>query len=210
MLNTRTFEDLHIELGGNYTMKHKTIIDACEIFPGEIEVLAMDDSGEELTCKIANNMQEARDMFKDIAKQYAEPLQKTFIDAGMEPGKRYTIFYLGDFGFPVAAKFTYQDMELTTYAQYSDAVKLMCKPYRKSRVYYHYFYDRSFIICKGWIDVDKSNYTDTLKDTGTVKMTQSKYGCFDARYIEDAKNYLPDIIAIHDKYETGATGKCYA
>jgi hypothetical protein len=211
MLGQKTIENLHAEIGGGYTMGRKIIVDAAEIMPGEVEVMALYDGGDEIETKIALNIDEAREIFLDMVKRYAEPLQASFIAANMKPGERYTIFHLGhDFGFPIMQKFTYEGMELTTYAQHKDAVKLLFRPYKKRTLYEKYFYNQSFIICKGWHDLDETKTKDTLTDRPGWKTTITKYACFDARYIEDAKSYLPDIVAIHDEYKTGVNGKLYA
>ena len=107
----------HEELKGGYTMGKKTIIDACEIF-GEFEIMAMYEDGEELESKTVSTEIEAIKVFDDLFMKYAEPLQKALYNK-LQEGKRYTLVYLNEFGFPVAQKITFHSMKAKTYAQYS-------------------------------------------------------------------------------------------
>ncbi len=210
MLNSRQIDGLHAEIGGGYSMGPVIIIDAAYIAPVEIEVIALYENGDEIESQITDNETDARHIFSEMLQRHAEPLQKAFAEADLKPGKKYTIFHLGEFGFPVAQKITFHKMELTTHAQYRDAVKLTFTPYRKRKEYYQYFYSKSFIICDGWQDIDEKNIKNTLTDTPKVKTTITKYGCFDRRYIDDAEQYLKNIIAIYKDYKTGADGRQYA
>lgn len=119
----------HEELKGGYTMGKKIIIDACEIF-GEFEVMAMYEDGEELESKTVTTESEAIKVFDDLFLKYAEPLQCALYNK-LHSGKKYTLVYLNDFGFPVAEKITFHSMETTTYAQYNDVIKMIFTPYRK-------------------------------------------------------------------------------
>ena len=105
----------HEELKGGYTMGKKIIIDACEIF-GEFKIIAMYEDGEELESKTAITEIEAIKVFNDMFMKYAEPLQKALYGK-LQEGKRYTLVYMNDFGFPVAQKITFHSMHTKTYAQ---------------------------------------------------------------------------------------------
>ena len=138
-------------------------------------------------------------------------LQAAFLSADMRPGEKYTIFHLGhEHGFPMAQKITFVEMELTKYAQYSDAVKLVFRPFKKRNLYTVYFYNESFIICRGWHDLNEKNTHDLVKSDAAVTVTKSKYRCFDARYIEDAEKYLPDVVSVYKCFKKGVDGRLYA
>ena len=130
--------------------------------------------------------------------------------AGLVPGRRYTLVHLGEFGFPVAQKITYHDMHLKTYAQHSDVVELVFTPYRKRSRYTQLFYNSSLMIFDGWQDMDDSAINETLKDDGKVKVTQSKYSCFSANYIEDLEKVFQDPVLVWKNYKKGVNGKLYA
>jgi hypothetical protein len=199
----------HAQIGGGYADGPIITIDAAEIFPGEIEVITLSDD-DELETQIADNDADARRIFSEMLQHHAEPLQKAFSGAGLVPGGRYTIFSLNDFGFPSIQKITFHEMEFTTYAQHRDVVNLIFTPYRKRKRYSKLFHDQSFISCDGWQDVDESNVKDTLTDSPDIRITKTKYSCFDARYFEDAQKYLTNIIAVYKDYKTGTNGKVYA
>ena len=198
----------HEELKGGYTMGRKIIIDACEIF-GEFEVMAMYEGGEELDCKTVATETEAIETFNAMLLQYAEPLQKALYNKLAE-GEKYTLVYLNDFGFPVAQKITFHSMKCTTYAQYSDVVELVFTPYRKRNQVQKYFYNTSLMIFEGWQDLKEEDTKEILKDDENVKVTKSKYSCFDSRYIEDLEKVFKNPFVIHKDYKVGVNGKVYA
>ena len=123
----------HEELKGGYTMGKKIIIDACEIFR-EFEIMAMYEDGEELESKTVSTEIGAIKVFDDLFMKYAEPLQKALYNK-LQEGKRYTLVYLNEFGFPVAQKITFHSMKAKTYAQYSDVMEMIFTPYRKRTQY---------------------------------------------------------------------------
>ena len=198
----------HMELFGGYSGKQKIIIDASEIF-GEYSVMALYENGEEIEEKISKSEKEAMDLYKKMVEKYLEPLQKVAFMAGLVPGNKYTLFYLNDFGFPVCQKITFERMEFSTYAQYSDVVKLIFKPYRKRSVYQKYFYNCSLSIFEGWQDLREEDTKILIKEDQNVKITQSKYSCFDANYIKDGNKLLKNPIMIYEDFKTGTNGKIY-
>jgi hypothetical protein len=207
--SVRHIPGAHAQIGGGYAGGPVIIIDAVEIFPGEIEVMTL-SNGDELETQITDNDMDAQRIFSEMLQRHAEPLQKAFAGAGLVPDGKYTIFFLNDFGFPSSQKITFHEMEFTTYAQHRDAINLIFTPYRKRKRYSQLFHDQSFIICEGWQDVDENSIKETLTDTPDVRIAKTKYPCFDSRYIEDAEKYLTNIIAVHKDYKTGTNGKLYA
>ena len=175
-------------------MGKKIIIDACEIF-GEFEVMAMYEDDEELESKTVTTEIEAIKVFYDLFMKYAEPLQCALYNK-LQEGKRYTLVHLNDFGFPVAQKITFHSMRTTTYAQYSDVMEMIFTPYRKRTQYRKLFYNCSMMIFEGWQDLKEEEIKVTLEDNKNVKITKSKYGCFDSRYIDDLENCFKNPVVI--------------
>lgn len=199
----------HETLGGGYSMRREIIIDTCEISAGEFETMVMYSNGDELDCITTTTESAAATAFNELFQKYAEPLQKALYNT-MQPGKRYTLVFLNDFGFPVAQKITFHAMECTTYAQHSDVVKITCTQYRHRTPSTKRFYNCSVMIFEGWQDLKQEQTTNTIKDTAEVKITQSKYGCFDARYIDDLETAFIKPVAIYKHFRKGANGKIYA
>lgn len=203
----------HAEIGGGYTLRRKVIINAADLRPlgGQIEVSAIIENGDELNSTTATTEAAALAAFHSMVQQYAEPLQKAVDAAGLVPGRKYTLVYLSDFGFPIAEKITFHGYTLTTYAQHTDAVRLTYTPYRKRSLRGRLFCgSSSLLIFNGWQDLPESATHETLKEDEKVKITRSKYGCFSASYIEDAAALLKDPVLIFKSYQTGANGKVYA
>lgn len=199
----------HVELFGGYTWKKRVIIDAAEIFPGEYSIMALYENGEELEEVRTHTGQNAINAFNSMLEKYLEPLQKAVFTAGLVPGNKYTLFYLNDFGFPVCQKITFERMEFSTYAQYSDVVKLVFKPYRKRNLYQKYFYNCSLSIFDGWQDLKEEDTKVLIKEEKDIKITRSKYGCFDANYIKDGNKLLKNPLMIYENFKTGTNGKIY-
>ena len=198
----------HEELKGGYTMGKKIIIDACEIF-GEFEVMAMYEDGEELESKTVTTESEAIKVFDELFLKYAEPLQCALYNK-LHSGKKYTLVYLDDFGFPVSEKITFHSVRSSTYAQYSDVMEMIFTPYRKRTQYRKFFYNCSMMFFEGWQDLKEEEIKVTLEDNKNVKITKSKYGCFDSRYIDDLENCFKNPVVIFKNYKTGVNGKIYA
>ena len=198
----------HMELFGGYSGKRKIIIDASEIFD-EYSVMALYENGEEIEEKTSKSEEEAMHLYEKMAKKYLEPLQKAIFTAELVPGNKYTLFYLNDFGFPVCQKITLERVEFTTYAQYSDVVKLSFKPYRKRNHYQKYFYNCSLSIFEGWQDLREEDTKILIKEDQNIKVTQSKYSCFDANYIKDGNKLLKNPVMIYENFKTGTNGKIY-
>ena len=201
----------HQEIGGGYSNRRKIIVDAAEIRPEEFEIMALRAAdGEELETVIVHNEVEAKKAYDEMLSHYLEPLQRAVFDGKLVPGEKYTLFHLGEFGFPIAWKITLLDYEYTTYAQYSDVVKLTFKMFRKRNTYQHYLHHESFAIFKGWQDLKKEDMVNVLSEENGVKTVMSKYSCFDSRYIEDGLSLLENPVVIYKNYKTGANGKIYA
>lgn len=198
----------HEELKGGYTMGKKIIIDASEIF-GEFEVMAMYEDGTELESIMSATEKEAVKAFDEMLLNYAEPLQKALYNK-LEEGGKYTLVYLNDFGFPVAQKIKFHSMKCTTYAQYSDAVEMVFTPYRKRNQYKKIFYNCSLMIFKGWQDLKEEDTHEIMKNSESVKITKSKYACFDSRYMDDLEKSFRDAAVLYKNYKTGKNGKIYA
>lgn len=200
----------HEELKGGYTMGKKIIVDACELSENDFEVMTMYEDEEEIDCKAATTEAEVIQIVNDMIQEYAGELQKAIYNANMVEGGKYTLVYCNEFGFPVAQKITFHGFNLCTYAQYSDVVKMVFTPYRKRNQYQKYFYNISLMIFKGWQDLKEEDTSKVLKDDGNVKMTRSKYSCFDARYIDDLEKIFNNPVVIYKNYKTGINGKMYA
>lgn len=198
----------HEELKGGYTMGKKIIIDASEIF-GEFEIMAMYEDGTELESIMSATEKEAVKAFDEMLLNYAEPLQKALYNK-LEEGGKYTLVYLDDFGFPVAQKIKFHSMKCTTYAQYSDAVEMVFTPYRKRNQYKKIFYNCSLMIFKGWQDLKEEDTHEIIKNSESVKITKSKYACFDSRYMDDLEKSFRDAAVLYKNYKTGKNGKIYA
>lgn len=203
----------HQELGGGYAMGPKYIVDTAELSPGTYETMVLKSmrfDEEEVDCRRTDSFEQAKKDFNEFVKKYAGPVQNAFIDAGMKPGGRYTIFRMSEFGFPAAQKITFESMELTTYAQYGDAVALIYKGARKKHSSKCMFYGGSFAICEGWQDLPENFGLNVLHSTPEVTTSISKYHCFDARFFEDIKQVAKNVLVIYENYKKGVDGRMYA
>ena len=203
----------HAEIGGGYTLRRKVIINAADLRPlgGQIEVAAIIENGDELNSTTVTTEAAALAAFHSRVQQYAEPLQKAVDAAGLVPGRKYTLVYLSEFGFPIAEKITFHGCTLTTYAQHADVVRLTYTPYRKRSTRSRLFLgSSSLLIFNGWQDLPEQAAYETLKEDENVKITRRKNGSFSASYITDAAAQLKGPVIILKSYQPGATGQRYA
>ena len=201
---------LHQEIGGGYADGPKIIVDTCELETGLYETMAMKADGEEIECFRTTNFDVAEKDYQRLLRRYAEPIQKKLLDSGMKIDGKYTIYSYSEFGFPMAYKFTYRGgMELCTYAQYRDAVKFLIRPAGKRGDRYYMIYKGSFAIVEGWKELPDEVMWNTVARKGEQTLKCSRYGCFDARYFEDIKKILRNVVAVHEDYQVGNNGVVY-
>ena len=186
----------------------KIIVSVAEIF-GEFEVMVMYEGGEEIECYTYETEEDALIKYNEMVLKYANDLQKALYNK-MENGKKYTLVYFNGFGFPVAVKMVFDSMKLTTYAQYSDVMEMIFKPYRKRNNVKKYFYNSSIMIFEGWQELKEEDTHEVLKDNESVRVTKSKYACFDSRYIEDLEKAFNNAVVTYKNYKVGKNGKVYA
>lgn len=150
----------------------------------------------------------------EVVKQFyidnAEPLQQAILSANMEEGKKYTLVYIDDFGFPVADKITFIGAIPCQYAQYTDAIKMAFKRARKRNAIAKYFYNCSIAIYEGWHDLKKEDSFNKTSETAEVTCYMSKYTAFDSKYFSDAVEKFGKPLAEHRNFRTGTNGKVYA
>lgn len=200
----------HEEIGGGYSGKRKIIIDACELSIGEFEAMALYEDGEELFGHETYDEDSIIDIFYNLIGQYAEPLQKSVYCAGLVSGGKYTLAYCNEFGFPVVQKITLDSVQLTTYAQYSDCVRLVFTPYRKRTMYAKTFYNTSLLIFEGWQDLPENFGFTVERETADCTMRKGNYACFDSHYIDDLEKVLKNPIVVYKNYKTDVNEKIYA
>ena len=163
---------------------------------GTIEISASDyATGEKVAVTTAFDKDAALKAFDALVDRCAHPLQAAFNRAHMVSGRRYTLVCMGDFGMPVAVNMTFDFAELDIYAQYDDAVRILCKPARKRMYHEMWLYNnRAFAIYDGWRTLDDNMVWNN--DSDRCKM--SKYPSFDDRYMRDIIDAWPDYIACYD------------
>ncbi len=141
----------------------------------------------------------------------AGELQRTILSANMQQGRKYTLVYLNEFGFPVADRIVFHSISICQYAQFTDAVKITFKRYRKRSYDGCYFYDQSIAIYEGWHELKKEDTYNKVEETEKVTMWKSKYSCFDAAFFTDIVTRLGKPIAEYRNFKVRkADGKVFA
>jgi len=101
-------------------------------------------------------------------------------------GQKVTILKFNDFGFPIVIHTTVTSAENKKYAQYNESLWIIHKPKRKRTNYRNFITGREQIaLYDGWIDID-DKASHTISSDKNVTVSQSKYGCFDEKFIADA------------------------
>ena len=138
-------------------------------------------------------------LFEEYYRTHPLPFQKKILDANLKPGEKYTLVYFSDFGQPVSAKIKLHNVELSTYAQYNDVVKMIFTPYKKRTAYSKYFYNCELMIYAGWVDIEKNVFTNTVKKENCSVMT-FKHDNWSHEYMEDLeKAYNKDLVLTYSK-----------
>lgn len=153
------------------------------------------------------------DDIKAIQQYYidnAEDFQKAILSANLEKGKKYTLVYLNEYGFPIADKITFDSMNVCQYAQYTDAVKMTFKRYKKRGLTGRYFYNCSLAIYEGWHDSTKQDVYNTVEETENATIYKSKYTCFDARFFSEMVERLGKPLFEYKAFKVGKNGTVYA
>ena len=133
------------------------------------------------------------EVLQEIRKWYvdhAEPFQKVLLSAGLKSGKKYTLVYINEYGFPIAQKITFKKMYPCQYAQYTDAIGMEIHEYRARHDSIHYFYNCSLAIYEGWKELKREDISECVVNNYNMQVWKSKYCAFDARYYEDAVKVL--------------------
>lgn len=148
---------------------------------------------------------------KQVYIDNAGRLQKTVLDANMQQGKKYTLVYLNGFGFPVADRIVFHSFSICKYAQFTDAVKMTFKRYRKRSYDACFFYNQSLAIYEGWHELKKEDTFNKVEETEKVTTWKSKYSCFDAAFFTDMVARLGEPIAEYRNFKIRETdGKVFA
>ena len=199
----------HATIGGGYSNTPKTEITTEKV---------ADDCFVTIVCNpapcryeiVSRTLEEAERVFTEKRGTYLQPLQAAAFAAGMVDGGKYTILCYNDFGELSAQKIRFHSMEPTTYAQYGDAVQIVCTPFRKRGKRVWTLYNKSFAIYAGWQDLPESATTETLKETESVKVTKWKWRCWDADGFTACKGILKDCLTVYEDFKVSANGRKFA
>lgn len=140
----------------------------------------------------------------------AEPFQQIFLSAGLESGKRYTLVYISDTGFPVADKITFMKMVPCQYAQYTDSICMSFVRAKCRKEIKKYFYPVSIAIYEGWLDLKREDYMDKIEEKANVTAYRSKYNAFDSRYFTDVVEKFGTPVMEYKNFRQGVNGCVYA
>ena len=201
----------HQIIGGGYASDGPQItVDAAEIASGVFEVMALRGDGEELDCRTAGTEADALRDFGEILRKHLRPLQAAVFSAGMVPGGKYTLLHFNEFGQMVAQKFRFHALDCTTYAQFGDAVKITCTPYRKRGVYKWTLYNKSLAIFEGWQDLPEAALWDVISDGKDVTVRRGKYACWDADGFKVCAGILKNRLSVYENFRHGKNGRVFA
>lgn len=199
----------HLEFGGGYSNKRKIICDIAYIY-GAFEVAAIYENGDEVDVEKARTEEEAFRIFDGFVEKYAGRFQTEVYKANLIPGERYTVFTLGDFGFPIAYQFTLVSIEYTTYAQYDDAVVFTVRRKGKRKNERFVYHGKSIQVYHGWQTMPENFGFEVLEENEESVLCKSKYCCFDAGYMADAEKVFKNPALIYDDSKIGKNGRRYA
>lgn len=122
---------------------------------------------------------------------FTQPLEiaEQFINAGLTKGQKITLI-TNSSGFVTATKVTFDSFEIGKYAQYDNAVKLMCIPECKRKLHYSWFYDK-IVILDGWHDFPRTLLWEELpSSTGITRVERTICLSFDPKQYDIVLEYF--------------------
>ena len=117
------------------------------------------------------------------------PIAEQFTDVGLQKGQKITLI-TNSSGFVTATKVTFEGFEIGKYAQYDNAVKLLCIPEGKKKIYYTWYYDK-IVILDGWHDFPRSLLWEELpSSTGVTRVERTICLSFDPKQYDIVLEYF--------------------
>ena len=119
----------------------------------------------------------------------------------LEEDQNYTVWKFGEMGFPQCFNITLISKQLTSYAQYDEAllIKFKIKGKRKLSGFYIYGTSSPFIFWEGWYNTAQaSNWWESQEyHEETKRSVRTGYTCFSDEYIKQAlKSITAEPVAL--------------
>jgi len=82
----------------------------------------------------------------------------------LRPGRKYTLWFFSEFGFPCTAHIKLQDIKIEPYSKYDETVTLLFIPRGKKTVKdIHVIPGRILAVWPSWLTVDAEKYAEDLQ-----------------------------------------------
>lgn len=134
-------------------------------------------------------------------------IQEQFERANMKQGQKITIVKMGALGGVTVMRCVYDSYKKTTYAQYSDAVKVNIKPEHKRKMYFMYIHD-DVLIYDGWLpDIPEEYFWEIIDNGNGIITKHGRYSSFDDEQYNVVLEYYKNIGASSPLIDTRDHGK---
>ncbi|WP_311078260.1 hypothetical protein [Paenibacillus polymyxa] len=110
----------------------------------------------------------------------------------LKQDSKSTIIKFNEFGFPMILHTVIKGFKIEPYAQYSDSLVIAHKPKQRRKVWETRVLPyEELMIYDGWVDIDTDKVlNNVIKSNDFVTVKQSKYRCFDKRFLSDIRNLI--------------------
>lgn len=147
----------------------------------------------------SNNVEVTDELIKAVKKEFSgSPMTSMLVEyiskfakvtTQLKQNSKATIIKFNEFGFPLVLHTVIKGFEIEPYAQYNDSLVIEHKPRQKRRVWETRVLPyEELLIYDGWIDIDTDKAMNNIIDSNEyVTVKQSKYKCFDKRFLSDIK-----------------------
>lgn len=108
-------------------------------------------------------------------------VQAQFERAGFKEGDKITLVKISSMGMFSVQHYIFKSAEKSTYAQYTDVIKLIVRPERKRNDYYTHLYG-DMLVYKGWVDIPETLLYDVSYGEGYVTKHSKFLSCDTAQY----------------------------
>jgi len=145
---------------------------------------------------------ELKEMLYDILNSPLNAVYQ-FSVSGLNPGDKFSLFRIGDFGMFEKIYGVFVGYEVKKYAQYDNAVCLMFKREHGRTVYQMYIY-RDCLIYKDWLELPEGLFWEELESSsGLCTIKHGKFMSCDNQQYDVTMDYLAE----HEHYPVVNTYK---
>lgn len=121
-----------------------------------------------------------------------DSLKEQFENASLIADQKITMIRMSEFGGMVVSRVKFKGYTIGDYAQYSDSVRLVCRPEKKRNDYYKWLYGE-VLIYDGWLEVPEELLWETIPSSTGLVCKKSRFLSCDKKQYEVIMNHFASV-----------------